>query len=240
MGLRASRLIIVWLNRRKFTRPALEKHIAIAGSVEKLIGISVSTNYAKILPYVLKANLDSLDAWVVVTSPDDNETLSQLAGLENITLLFWDPHTKVRKFDLGGGIRKAQEYAYTKYPNSWYLRLDSDICLPQGFRKTLKTIAPFDIETIYGAPRIEFGSLRDYEDQKNGLIEAEEMAVLGYFQLYFLPLKYRHSKDASWCDIEFRDLFPRHAILNHLTVSHLGRSGKNWLGDGIKQEDFKF
>jgi len=239
-GLRTQRYLTSQLQRRIHTRPALNRHSATAGSSEKLIGLSVSTNYSKILPYVLSANLDRLDAWIIVTSPNDKETISHVAGLEKITLLFWNPHAKGRKFDLGGGIRVAQKYAYKMYPNSWYLKLDSDICLPKEFNETLKTFAPFDIGSIYGVPRTEFGSLKDYENQQNGFLDIAQAPVVGYFQLYFLPLLYRHSKDASRCDLEFRDLFLRQVMLNELSVSHLGRSGKNWLGDGIKEEDFKF
>ena len=238
LGLKLRNQATIQARRQIYTRPTLKKRKSYTATTEKLIGISVSTNYSKILPFVLKANIDKLDAWIIVTTRDDHDTVALLAGLEKIHVLYWDPGPRGRKFDLGGGIRKAQKYAYKKYPGSAYLRFDSDICLPQNFRGTLANNAPLDMRFIYGAKRVEFGSLNDYENQENGWTDPVEIPVIGYFQLYFLPLKYRHSEDARVCDLEFRDLFPQSVMLPGLEVSHLGRSGKNFLGTGMAEADF--
>ena len=55
-------------------------------------------------------------------------------------------------FDKGGAIKMVQQIVYEKYPNHWYLILDSDIILPNNFIDILIK-EDLNEECIYGAIR---------------------------------------------------------------------------------------
>ena len=60
---------------------------------------------------------------------------------------------------------------------------------------------------IYGAKRIDFPTLRDFEARDGAIPYSASENVNGYFQLYCLPLLYESYVDAGKVDNDFRKLF---------------------------------
>jgi hypothetical protein len=199
-----------------------------------IIGISVSTNYADLLPLVLKANTPFLKKMIVVTAKKDVRTLLALLPYwRKVKVLFWDFQNEGRIFDKGGAMAHAQAYAYRQYPKHWYLNLDSDICLPSSFSTFIQGMLPtLNPEAIYGAKRLAYLKKSDYLHQTNAIVDRMgERQVQGYFQLYQTPALYEQSRDASVCDVRFTDCFTRgKQFILDLTVSHLGPLAAYWTG----------
>jgi len=197
-----------------------------------LIGITVSTNYADILPFILQANLPHLHQWIFITDKNDKATIALLSQYPKVEVLFWDFQNEDRTFDKGGAMAKGQAHAFAKYPDYWYLNLDSDLCLPSDFDQFHLQLPLLDKEAIYGAKRRGFLKLSDY--QKRGESFGDRVGdkqVQGYFQLYRKHILYEQSQDASVCDVRFADRFERdRQIILNLTADHLGPFAAHWQG----------
>lgn len=206
-----------------------------------MIAITVSTNYHDILPIVYHYNKDCFKHWVFVTDMGDRETVSFLLKKPNVTVLFYDFKNHRNIFDKGGAIRYAQTYVYEKYPDDWYLLIDSDICLPVEFSKFKATYLPtFDVNLIYGLhERLDFESSEDLKNYTNYKYYDHKERVYGYFQLYKDKFFYNTSRDASHCDGEFVLNFPKEMLIKGLPCAHLGTkshwNGKRELGSDFKQ-----
>jgi hypothetical protein len=212
-----------------------------------MIGITVSTNYSDLLPYVLEANERYFKEWYVITSPLDEETINILKKHEKVTILYYNFNIDNRKFDKGGAVQYAQHIAYCKYPKEWYLIVDSDICIESNFSDYVDAVNLLDAETIYGAQdRRDYYKLSDYRQRKNyfkygrvmdeaGTLWGDHLA--GYFQLYKKHFYYYPSYDASGCDVRFLHHFKKHKIITDLTLNHLGKDHINWKGRK-KNSDF--
>jgi len=204
---------------------------ASLGQDKRLVGITVSTGYAKVLSLLLDKNLQQLDAWIIVTSPQDKETIDTCRGHEKVHLIFWDFRNKGRKFDKGGGLRQAQKLAYSEFPKARYLILDSDILLPQDFSSVILNKVNLLADRIYGSRRVDYFTEEDFLLRMNPKPYEADNETHGYLQLYVTPVLYRSSMDASKCDLAFRDLFLTSELLPDLEVTHLGAPG-NWTGSG--------
>jgi hypothetical protein len=215
------------------------------GTKNEVIGLTVSTNYDDILAEVLEDNLSQLDHWFIVTTREDLATQQLLQGHVNVTTLYWNPHSQGRLFDKGSGIRLAQKAAYRKFPHSWYLVLDSDIALPNDFRRSLGRLSELDWLAVHGSYRVNFLTLANFRKRSGGHRgkmfltmpryfhrHRDEFfrAIPGYFQLYCLPFLYRSSLTAGLVDMRFSKNFFRRLKLDSVEVSHLGETGHNWQG----------
>jgi len=216
-----------------------------------MIAITVSTNYIDLLPFVYERNNGCFKHWVFVTDKNDQETINFLSDKPNVTVLYWDFQNERRHFDKGGAIRHAQYYVYDKFPNDWYLLIDTDIVLPTevqailpetvvGIEKTLigGEVGIFGIET-----RLDFNKMSDLLAEKNYKIYDHNNWLYGYFQLYKEKYFYSPSMDASRCDHEFLGYFENNFFLSHpefgaLKCYHLGKDGANWKGKRKPGSDF--
>jgi len=208
--------------------------------LEPMIAITVSTNYHDLLPIVYHHNKDFFKHWVFVTDKNDQETINFLSTKPNVTILFWDFQNHRNIFDKGGAIRYAQTYAYQKYPDDWYLLIDSDICLPIQFsRFVASTLPTYNVNHIYGLnERLDFASLEDLKNNINYKKYEHENNVLGYFQLYKDKFFYNTSIDASRCDDDFIRNFPSSILIKGMPCAHLGNKS-NWSGKRELGSDFK-
>lgn len=205
------------------------------GTNPALIGITVSTNYTEALSRVITQNLKQLDEWIVVTQQEDEETIALLKESVNsggrIHIVFWNPNTRGRKFDFGGGRRAGQRFAHSRFPGAHYLLLDSDIALSDDFETKKQEFTILPRNGVYGAKRRDYYSVEGFESKAFDTEYPGSAELHGYFQLYFVPVLSRHSFDASQTDLEFRDMFPIRKLVPGLYVDHLGRPG-NWDGSG--------
>jgi len=195
-----------------------------------MIAITVTTNYADILPFVLESNKGIFDHWFFVTDANDSATINLLKDHPNSTTLFWDFKNQGRAFDKGGAIKHAQSLAYKMYPDQWYLIIDSDICLSHNFNID---VAALDPNCLYGSSiRKDFYSASDFvADENYHQHSVQETRAHGYFQLYKKKVFYQASRGADKCDDEFYMMFgPNMHMLDTFECRHLGRSGVHWNG----------
>lgn len=203
-----------------------------------VIGITISTAYDDLLKYVLPRNMELVDFWIVVTDKRDFATREILSHYPKIKIILINFKSFGRVFNKGKGVREAQKFAYKKFPNSWYLLLDSDILLSKNFTTILGDTLLIDDDQLYGCgTRKDFEKLSDLIADRNFQIYAHGGEIHGYFQLYRKKYLYRDSIDASWCDLQFANRFSNHVLLEDIACNHLGTKG-NWTGRHSK--DFVF
>lgn len=197
-----------------------------------LIAITVSTNYYDILRIVIENNKRYFKRWIIVTDIKDISTI-ELAADNGLIVLYWNFQNNGRRFDKGGAVAFAQNFAYTNYPQGPYLLLDSDICLTHTFSAICENNGFIEDEAIYGASqRRDFGRLSDWRSNENFIEYAWGNQLQGYFQLYKKKAFYKPSFDASACDLAFLGEFERHYVLKGFGCDHLGRPG-NWGGRSV-------
>lgn len=199
-------------------------------SVDKLIGILVSTNYMDTLPYFLENNHHNFTRLYLVTSINDIETINYCKKYYNIELIYFDFKNNNNTFNKGGALRKAQKIAYETFPNSWYLFLDSDIILPINMLTILK-LNTLNKNYLYGCYRYIIKNNNDLENLNNiDILKNKWELGAGFFQLHFrTDILYKESYSASKTDDEFKFNFEIISI-DKLKVYHLGTAYKNWEG----------
>jgi hypothetical protein len=188
-----------------------------------------------VLAYIIEKNVSIFSSWIVVTDSNDEATIALVRDYPKIELLFFDFKKHGRKFDKGGAIRLAQKFAYQKYPNHWYLILDSDISLRSSTE--LSQVRMLDNQHIYLTDnRRDYLSMSGLEMQE-GYTSYDGPIESGFFQLYRQKKFYRNSMDAEGCDTWFARDFPAFKVLPNTSCDHLGMAG-NW--DGTKGTRFIF
>ena len=199
-----------------------------------VIAITVSTNYVDILKHTMQENIKYFTKWIFITDKDDVDTIDMLSNNDKIEILFFDFKRDECDFNKGGAIQFAQEYVYEKYPDSWYLIIDSDIALDETFRYFKNTLHVCDENAIYGNNnRKIFDTLDDYKNNKNYCTYYYDISredAIGYFQLYKRKIYYNNSKHAGDCDIDFSKKFKKKYIISEIQCSHLGTPAINWKG----------
>jgi hypothetical protein len=112
--------------------------------------VTVCVGYADFLTETARHNRHIFDRWVVVTRPDDRETIEccRRHSLDCLTTRELghngDPFNKGRGIAIGTSQLSSQ---------NWILHLDADIVLPRDTRRML-AIASLDKSSIYGVDRV--------------------------------------------------------------------------------------
>ena len=214
-----------------------------------IIAVTNSFNYSDIIPFVIDANRKFFKAWYFVTTKEDEKTM-EIARQNDIEILIHDFKIRPNFYDEGGGLKVGQEQAFSKYPDDWYVRIDSDICLPEDFESAIDF--EMDEDAVYGARRFDYLSLKEYREGVPFFKYEADFMIPGYFQLYKKHVLYPEGKfplavpgasfgDATkGVDLVFLDSFEpsKRFLLEKLVVSHLG-SGRWWYGNRrVDQPDF--
>lgn len=190
----------------------------------RIIAITVSVNYTQVLSYVIEQNIDLFTEWIIVTDPNDIRTIALLKQYPKITTLYFNFKKNGSKFNKGGGIRMAQKHAYKKYPNDWYLIIDSDISIRSA--EPLNLISNLDETCIYWCnDRRNYLQYSDLKQSDN--YELYTVPRAGYFQLYHEKKFYNDWPDASWCDFKFVEGFRNNKSLDGIGCDHLGKDGNH-------------
>jgi hypothetical protein len=214
--------------------------------MNKIIAITVSTNYSDLLEFILPQNYKFFYKWYIITSENDQKTIDVINKFqkENIEIIFYDfyksfSYKSLSIFNKGGAINYVQKLVYNISENidKLILILDSDIFLPDNFINIIDKINFVD-NTLYGPQnRYDYYSYNNFE---SNLIDSKYSVggFEGYFQLYKFNSRYlyNNSKDCSICDITFRNKFKNKITISDLIVKHLGKGGVNW--KGRKEIDF--
>jgi len=173
---------------------------------ENLSCVSVCINYSDFLDHTLRYNRVHFDKYVVVTSPDDEDTRSVCRKYE-VTCLTTEDATRDGDFSKGRLIERGLQHLPA---DSWILHLDADIVLPTAFRKELDLVH-LDPECIYGCDRI---MVKSYEDWQK-LLQSGWMTnnFYGNPHATLIPNGYqlgtRWVGSDGWCPIGFFSLHHR-------------------------------
>jgi lipopolysaccharide biosynthesis glycosyltransferase len=207
-----------------------------------LIGLCVSYNYYDTLKFMLPVNYAHFEQIYIITQEHDTTTIDFCKSFANVTILYFDFFNNSKRFDKYGALNYAQKIAYTDYPDSWYLIIDSDIILPNNFIDILSE-EQLHAECIYGVTRIDFHKSSEIL-QKTEIMKLERNkkwidyalrippTIVGYFQLYkkkvFHPLTLDNASEGDY--LFSRNNFNMFCSLNNLYCLHLGVNGLNWFG----------
>jgi hypothetical protein len=110
--------------------------------------VCVCVGYGDFLAATLPENLALVDDLVVVTSPDDHETI-QVCRRHSVHHVLSEDHTRGGPFNKARMIQRGLGQISGE---DWILHLDADIVLPRKFRQYLDW-AHLDERTIYGVDR---------------------------------------------------------------------------------------
>ena len=205
-----------------------------------MIAITVSTNYDDLLKIILPQNSKFFDKWYIITSESDTKTIDTIKefNCNKIEIIYFDFFANNKRFNKGGAIRYCQSKIIPSNYNGRVLILDSDIFLPDNFNEILLQ-NEIKEKTIYGTTnRFDYYSFDNFKNKKIDYKYPASQCFHGYFQLYKFNSKYlyQESDNCSTCDLEFLNYFSNRKIITGLTVSHLGKSGKNWDGRNDKND----
>jgi hypothetical protein len=109
---------------------------------------TICVGYGDFLAATLPENLPLVDDLVVVTAPDDDETIA-VCRKHSVHYVLSDEYRRGGPFNKARLIRRAFDQIAGR---DWILHLDADIVLPRKFRR-LAELAHLDERVIYGADR---------------------------------------------------------------------------------------
>lgn len=224
--------------QKYLTRREISTKIEEIKSIPKIDVIIVSVDYNDILPITLQTIPKEFNV-TVVTSPDDVECqkLCKQYGIKYIV--------SERIYENGASFNKGK--AINDGINSishpdWILLLDADIYLQPDF---LDVIVETELrqQELYICKRLiisDYSTLLRWKNGENvGTIERAK--GYGYFHLFNIRkfgkknIFPENHLDASFSDLEFRDLFSIKTEIDTFVV-HLGHTNQNWTGR--KTENF--
>jgi hypothetical protein len=127
----------------------------------QLEAVTVCVNYSDFLSETVKYNAQHFDRWVIVTTPDDKDTieLCRRWNLDCVTTREFDRAGDGR-FNKGRGISLGMNYLSS---DAWAVHLDADIVLPPQTKQMLE-VAHLDPECIYGADRVCLHSWQEWQE----------------------------------------------------------------------------
>ena len=211
-----------------------------------LVGLCVSYNYMDTLNLMLPVNYLHFEKIYLITQLDDNETIQFCKKFHNVTILFYTFKHDNLKFDKYGALNYAQKIAYTDFPESWYLIIDSDIILPNNLISILNQ-ENLNPNCIYGATRNNvlkssellnktqiINNPKNLNWVYNNILHLKNNppSILGCFQLYKKHVYHRDNVvNAGYGDFFFgHDNFDLFCNLGSIIYLHLGQFGINWNG----------
>jgi hypothetical protein len=213
----------------------------------RIVGLTVSVNYADLLERAMPRWVEGLDALVVVTTPEDTETLRLVARWG---VAWWSTRAFYEDgcaFNKGKAMSAAVEaMRLLEDDPDWIATFDADVIPPAGWRAIVEAAAPRP-GTLYGAVRAipvrTFGNSLAYDDSPDPehWLELSEAELPGFFQLWHAsdpnvqrwPLYDCTWRHAGGYDSEFQFRWPvDRKIKLPIMLEHIGVPGRNWWGRG--------
>jgi len=222
--------------------------------------VTTSVGFADLLDVTLDENIEQTDTFIVVTAHDDIDTQNVCRKHGAIcvpTDLF---QKNGRNFNKGAAINAGMNYFQYQ---GWRLHLDTDILLPENFKRMLFNHTHLDRTCLYGADRIdvigkdELQQVLDGDSHQHTFLAGPKIdrkvghrfvsqlngyLPLGYFQLWNASCQksYPYSLGtAAHDDTMFSALWPegKRRLLPATFVYHICSRepvwGENW--DGNRQ-----
>ena len=135
---------------------------------EKIESIIVSFNCLDLLSITLPRNLSELDHIIIVTKPEDKETINycESFGIDKITVVTTDAFTYNQAiFNKGLAINVG--FRFLKYFD-WILLKDTDVLLHREFKKDFSNLEK-NKNCMYGSRRINLDTKKDFDDLESGI-----------------------------------------------------------------------
>jgi hypothetical protein len=114
----------------------------------RIEAVTVCVGYGDFLAATARENRHLLDDWVIVTSPDDDET-RDVCRRHSIRHVLSEEHRRGGPFNKGRLIQRAYSQLGA---DDWILHLDADVVLPRQFRSLLD-VAHLEEDCIHGVDR---------------------------------------------------------------------------------------
>lgn len=188
-------------------------------------GVTTCVNYADLLSKGLPVWKDTIDDLLVVTRPDDKDTLAlcDRLGVRSLATLAFERDGAV--FNKAAALEEGLSLLN---PKAWCLFFDADIIPPTDWKKELKRhkLRPGN---LYGMRRrLENGS------------SFRDAGINGFFQLWHVSDPHAQDRpllgswhNASCYDVAFAQRWEKRArIVIPIFMTHQGEPAKNWLGRG--------
>jgi len=127
-----------------------------------LEAVTVCVGYADFLAETVRVNRPHFDHLIVVTTPDDHETLDLCKANNLEAVVTRDFYRDNDPFNKGRAIERALAMISHR---DWVLHLDADIALPVDFRDSLRDLH-LHTDCIYGVDRILVRNWEQWQDMK--------------------------------------------------------------------------
>src|SRR5476649_1568604 len=139
----------------------------------RLEAVTVCVGFDDLLDLTLPLNHPHLDTMIVVTNHDDRRT-QQVVKKHGAICVQTDLFTKNgRHFNKGAAINAGMgRFQY----HGWRLHLDSDIILPDNFRRVLFNHTHLEPNDIYGADRIDVIGLDELKALRAAMLKSPQTA----------------------------------------------------------------
>ncbi len=231
----------------------------------RLEAVTVSVGFDDVLDITLALNHGQVDTMIVVTSFEDKKTQA-VCRKHGARCVQTDLFTKNgRHFNKGAAINAGM--AYFQW-NGWRAHIDSDIILPDNFRRVLFNHTHLHKNTLYGCDRVDIIGpdelkaylVSRYPDHYEGVLMQAQghrqigsriiSNLYGYLPLGFFQLWHAHTQKeypyslgtAAHDDMMFAALWPRshRQHLPSIVVYHLCMSEPVWGQNWDKRRSPRF
>lgn len=209
--------------------------------VNHIEAVSVCIGYADFLQETAKWNAGLFERWLIITSPEDEET-RWVCNRFNLEVLLSDDAKRHSKDNKGFNKGRLIERALQQTSNDgWRLHIDCDIALPHRFRDLID-VADLQKDTIYGCDRANIIGWDEWQKLKstsymqganwsyhcqlqfpNGYKPGDRWVhpsmgwcPIGFFQLY-------HSLSDEWAGIRIRPYPQNHSSAARTDVQFANR-----------------
>jgi hypothetical protein len=126
----------------------------------RLEAVTVSVGFDDMLDVTLQMNHPHLDTMIVVTTHDDRKT-HRVCAKHGAMCVHTDLFKKNgRNFNKGAAINAG--FGYFQY-HGWRMHIDSDIVLPDNFRRVIFNHTHLNPSTLYGADRVNVIGRREID-----------------------------------------------------------------------------
>lgn len=174
----------------------------------KLECVQVCVGYADYLASTLPLNKSLFNKQVVVTSPDDTDTIN-VCKHWNVEYLATDVmYQDGQKFNKGLAINAG--LARLDF-DDWVVHMDADIVLPPLTRNILENV-PLNEQFLYGIDRVMVPSFEHWQRFMASPLPQHEMAYVyvGPFPVGVRVMKLENDH-GGWCPLGYFQLFNRNA-----------------------------
>jgi hypothetical protein len=202
----------------------------------RITGITVCVDYARYLDQGIFRWKKGLEKLLVITAPNDAETLALCAQSWKVDSFATDIfYRNGAHFNRGAALSQAIKERAIRETSEWILCFDGDVVPPEDWY--------FQLTRLYLPPGCIFGAHRRNDD---GVLLTDQTSVVGYFMLFqrndpHLPPIDQPLFDVFWShagnsDDTLAARWPRdRQIRLPLVLDHKGSIGTNWCG--INKQD---